>query len=284
MNFGLMNSKFEYIISYLKENDSIGLPIICFSISGNSIFITTKKIASRYFEFFNESTRFIEFYVKNNTLEKNLNTENRLKFFDYDFHFFENNKDLSVDDFFNKLGINNITDIFSNRFLDNWEVNLITRDPIIRLLSGFTEIVDSLIGNQINLENEEILKRYISYDKLNNFSGIRNLPEESLSPILNDYSKKIYNQIVFDEHTSLWNTFLFYLISKSHSTPNIIDIDNDIHMKKYPNFNLDISNKSMYLKWLGGNNRTQILNFIKKIEYPIINEYSNYLRIKALKY
>lgn len=278
-----MDFNFDYIISHLEDKASMGLPIICFCITGNNIHITTKKIASRYFEYLDESTRYIEFKIYNNIIPNDLEIENRLKFYDYYFQFFENNSDLTVDEFFNKLGINSITDIFSARFLDNWDITLVTRNPIIRLLSGFTEIVDSIIGNEISKENTEILKINLSEIEFKSFSGIKNLSTPSLSLILNHFSKKLDYQISFDEHTSAWNTFLNFIILKSDGCLEVIDIDDINDMKRYPNTNSEISNKPTYIKWIEGGNRTNILNFIKNLDYYLVSEYSNYLRIKTLK-
>ncbi len=54
----------QYISDNLKQQSSIGLPILCFSITNNDLHITTKKVASRFFEHLNDNTKYIEFRVK----------------------------------------------------------------------------------------------------------------------------------------------------------------------------------------------------------------------------
>ena len=278
----------EFISDNLKHQASIGLPILCFSITDNNLHITTKKVASRFFEHLERRTKYIEFRVKNklNCAEEDI--QNGIEFYDYMLEYFDSNSIIDTNQFLQILGIEKITDITSETFSEKWNLFIVTRDPITRLLSGFTELVDSMLiaddipqnTNVYTIVNSYLNKPDFSYESF----GLKYFTIEEANQILNYFSDNIHHIIVTDEHTSNWNTFISYFLTKYKGKFNIIDIDNINDMKLYGNDNSDTTNRNVYLNWLeGDSNRPYILDFLSKLNHFLVTDYINYLRIKSLK-
>jgi hypothetical protein len=269
----------------LESKSSIGLPIICFSITNNKLHITTKKCGSRFFEHLTNDTKYIEFRVKTKISCSPDDISNGIKFYDYIFDYFECNSILTIEEFFGLLKIQNITDITTNEFSNNWDVIFVTRDPIIRLLSGYAELVDSMLSDYTTIEDTTIYNIIDEYAKLNNHQfSLKHFSKTDSNKVLNYFSNKVEKVIISDEHTSNWNTFIFYFLAKCKGNLSIIDIDDINDMNIYGNDDTGISNKNVYLNWLKEHsNDRYIINFFNTLNYFILPEYINYTYIKSLK-
>lgn len=278
----------EYILSGLKKNSSIGLPIICFSITKDKIYVTTKKIASRYFEHIDSETKFIEFRIKNRNLYNHIDTDNDIQFYDYSFEYFKDNSNIKFDEFLDTLGIDDIQSITTNKISKNWQWVFVTRNPIIRLLSGFVELTDSMLSDVSVIYNNEvidIISKYMDISKSNETQfTIKQFNRIDSDKVLNYFSENIYSRIIEDEHTSSWNVFLYYFVSKFNSKFSIIDIDDKSDMEEYHPLSMDTTNNSIYKNWLDGHlNQSYIINFFKNVNHIMVQEYTNYIRLKSLK-
>lgn len=281
--------QFEQLIYNIKEQSSIGLPIICFSITKNTLHITTKKGGSRFFEHLNDNTKYIEFKIKNKINCSQYEINNSIEFYDYIFEYFESNSILTTDEFLKLLGINNIIEITENNFSNNWEVVIVTRDPIIRLLSGYVELVDSMLETYTIIKDStifSIIEAHTNECQLlkTPFIGLKGLLTEDSNKILNYFSNNIEERLISDEHTSNWNSFIFYFLAKYKSKFTIVDIDNSNDMVKYGNRGTRISNKNIYSKWLQDqSNELYINKLFTKLRYLLITEYTNYIKVISLK-
>jgi hypothetical protein len=272
----------------LESKSSIGLPIICFSITDNNLYITTKKVGSRFFEHLTDETKYIEFRVKTKISCSPDEISNGIKFYDYIFEYFECNSILTIEEFFGLLKIQNITDITTNEFSNNWHVIFATRDPIIRLLSGYTELIDSMLSDYTKIEDAMIYNTIDGYAKItksnNHQFSLKYFSKNDSNKVLNYFSNKVEGVIISDEHTSNWNTFIFYVLAKCKGNLKIIDIDNINDMSIYGHDDTGISNKNVYLNWLEDHsNDRYIINFFNTLNYFILPEYINYTYIKSLK-
>jgi hypothetical protein len=272
----------------LESKSSIGLPIICFSITDNNLYITTKKVGSRFFEHLTDETTYIEFRVKTKISCSPDEISNGIEFYDYIFEYFECNSILTIEEFFGLLKIQNITDITTNEFSNNWHVIFATRDPIIRLLSGYTELVDSMLSDCTKIEDATIYNTIDGYAKIsksnNHQFSLKYFSKIDSNKVLNYFSNKVEGVIISDEHTSNWNTFIFYVLAKCKGNLKIIDIDNINDMSIYGHDDTGISNKNVYLNWLEDHsNDRYIINFFNTLNYFILPEYINYTYIKSLK-
>jgi hypothetical protein len=278
----------EYILSCLKKNASIGLPIICFSITKDKLYVTTKKIASRYFEHIDSETKFIEFRIKNRNLYNHIDSVNDIQFYDYSFEYFKDNSNIKLNEFLDILNIDNIEDITTNKISKNWHWIFVTRNPIIRLLSGFVELVDSMLSDISVIDNNEvvdIISKYMDISKKNNTQfTIKKFNRIDSDIILNYFSENAYNRIIEDEHTSSWNVFLYYFVNKFNGKFLVIDIDDKSDMQEYHSLSMDTTNNSVYKNWLDNHlNQPYIINFFKNLNQIMVQEYTNYIRLKSLK-
>jgi hypothetical protein len=278
----------EYILSELNKNSSIGLPIVCFSITKHKIYVTTKKIASRYFEHIDSETKFIEFRVKNRNLYNHIDTDNDIKFYDYSFEYFKDNSNIKIDEFLDILDIDDIQSITTNKISKNWHWVFVTRNPIIRLLSGFVELVDSMLSDISTINDNDvvdIISKYMDISKKNNTQfTIKKFNRIDSDIILNYFSENAYNRIIEDEHTSSWNVFLYYFVNKFNGKFLVIDIDDKSDMQEYHSLSMDTTNNSVYKNWLDNHlNQPYIINFFKNLNQIMVQEYTNYIRLKSLK-
>jgi hypothetical protein len=276
----------EYILSGLKKDASIGLPIICFSITKETIYVTTKKIASRFFEHIDSETKFIEFRVKNRNLYNNIDTDIDIPFYDYSFQYFKDNSNIKIDEFLDILNIDDIQDITTNKISKKWNWVFVTRNPIIRLLSGFVELVDSMLSETSTIDNNEVIgviSKYMDESNNNQFT-IKRFSKTDSDVVLNYFSQNIYNRILEDEHTSSWNVFLYYFVNKFNSKFSLIDIDDKLDMNQYNSLSMEITNNTVYKNWLDNHlNQSYIINFFQNLNEIMVVEYTNYIRVKSLK-
>jgi hypothetical protein len=277
----------QYISENLKQQASIGLPILCFSITNNKLHITTKKVASRFFEHLTEQTKYIEFRVKHKISCSSDEILNGIEFYDYILEYFSSNSIISTDEFFNILNIDKLSDIANESFSNNWDVAFVTRNPIIRLLSGFVELSDSMMGGD-SIDNTDIYNivnsNVIQSQSNNTPFALKYFTIADSNEVLNYFSTKVDNIIITDEHTSNWNTFISYFLTKYKGKFHIIDIDNMNDMSQYGIEEETTSNKSVYLNWLEADtNRKHIIQFFHKLNYFLITDYTNYISITSTK-
>jgi len=274
----------EFISNSLKQQASIGLPILCFSITNNMLSITTKKVASRFFEYLEPTTKYIEFRVKHRINCSDEEIETGIEFYDYILQYFESNSIINVSEFFEILNIQNIQDIVSESFSEKWNLVIVTRDPIIRLLSGFVELVDSMMGNVDTINDTTINDIINTHMGKGNHFGLKYLTTDEANKILNYFSDKSYDIIINDEHTSNWNSFISYFLTKYKGKFKIVDIDDIDDMSGYGKNTASTSNKDIYLNWLNEySNRTYILKFLSKLNHFLLTDYINYISLKSLK-
>ena len=274
----------EFISNSLKQQASIGLPILCFSITNNMLSITTKKVASRFFEYLEPTTKYIEFRVKHRINCSDEEIETGIEFYDYILQYFESNSIINVSEFFETLNIQNIQDIVSESFSEKWNLVIVTRDPIIRLLSGFVELVDSMMGSVDTINDTTINDIINTHIGNGNQFGLKYLTTDSANKILNYFSDKSYDIIIKDEHTSNWNSFISYFLTKYKGKFKIVDIDDIDDMAGYGKDTASTSNKDIYLNWLNEySNRTYILKFLSKLNHFLLTDYINYISLKSLK-
>lgn len=274
----------EYISDNLKQKSSIGLPILCFSITDNNLHITTKKVASRFFEHLSDTTKYIEFRVKHRLSCSIDELESGLQFYDYILEYFGSNSILTTNEFLDILNIQNIEHITNKEFSEKWNLFFVTRNPLIRLLSGFTELVDSMLIEDNVTDSKGIYDIIHQYLGNGESFGLKYFTISEANQILNYFSKKIHNVITNDEHTSNWNTFINYLLPKIKGEFKIIDIDNMEDMRIYGKDESDTTNKNVYLNWLNDeSNNKHINDFFNTLDYFIISEYNNYLSLISLK-
>ena len=69
------------------------------------------------------------------------------------------------------LDIDDIQSITTNKISKNWHWVFVTRNPIIRLLSGFVELVDSMLSDISTINDNDvvdIISKYMDISKKNN--------------------------------------------------------------------------------------------------------------------
>jgi hypothetical protein len=246
--------------------------------------ITTKKVASRFFEYLEPTTKYIEFRVKHRINCSDEEIETGIEFYDYILQYFESNSIINVSEFFETLNIQNIQDIVSESFSEKWNLVIVTRDPIIRLLSGFVELVDSMMGSVDTINDTTINDIINTHIGNGNQFGLKYLTTDSANKILNYFSDKSYDIIIKDEHTSNWNSFISYFLTKYKGKFKIVDIDDIDDMAGYGKDTASTSNKDIYLNWLNEySNRTYILKFLSKLNHFLLTDYINYISLKSLK-
>jgi hypothetical protein len=246
--------------------------------------ITTKKVASRFFEYLEPTTKYIEFRVKHRINCSDEEIETGIEFYDYILQYFESNSIINVSEFFEILNIQNIQDIVSESFSEKWNLVIVTRDPIIRLLSGFVELVDSMMGNVDTINDTTINDIINTHMGKGNHFGLKYLTTDEANKILNYFSDKSYDIIINDEHTSNWNSFISYFLTKYKGKFKIVDIDDIDDMSGYGKNTASTSNKDIYLNWLNEySNRTYILKFLSKLNHFLLTDYINYISLKSLK-
>lgn len=284
-----MTSKELY--SNLVLNIQNQLPIICFSITNNELHITTKKVGSRFFEYLTEDTKYIEFRIKHKSkcLPEELNNESH--FLDLILFYFNDNSVLNLQEFFDILNINSFNDILTKEFSQRWKVTFIIRNPILRFLSGYVELVDSslssLLESTSSIDNDvySIIKKYDSIAKKNNsYYSIKDFSINESNLILNYFANTFDSSIMNDEHISNWNTIVYYLLEQMSEKPKILDLDNLEDMRLYGQDNTFVSNKSIYENWLSNDeNKEHILNLFNKLNYFILPEYSFFQSLILIK-
>jgi len=137
---------------------------------------------------------------------------------------------ITVDELFSTLGISHMSELFTDVTPSGYEVVIYTRDPIIRLLSGYVQVLES--------EQYQVSGR----------SMINDMSLAEATETMNQYVEDItlYLNRDDDDHVSFWNLVIHSILSDKEKTPKIIDIDNNNDDPKVEG----VSHKSIYTHWL----------------------------------
>jgi hypothetical protein len=279
--------------------DSVGLPMkynlptICISIYKNKIIFTTKKNGSRYFEdiaanrdslkphqIYRQSIDLlpIQFESINNEMDERMIYGEY--YFDKSPHSY-----IDIDTFFDKLNIEKISDLFSDKVTNNWELIFIFRHPLKRTLTGYVELVDSYFGKLISQEHSKhITMKYFNLPPMDSADiSFSKLTDEAIISILNEYSLHIGDALIRDEHTNAYNMFLNSFI-RNHNLINkiqLIDLDDMEQMAIFPKI-AQPSNKKYLTKWLNEKNKFYIDSLLHSIQFFLQSETDAYDELKKL--
>lgn len=271
----------------------MSLPTFCLSIKGDTVYLTTKKIASRIVESLSDKSINFRLSYKEvdiiDGVEDELGHENFIDDFQVYPIYTESGRYINKVEFYQILGINKFLDIFNKSFLEKWNLVIFVRNPKKRILSGYIEIVDSIINTYINHDSHTIAKSII-IDYLNLpinskfFNLIISNKEFSFKQLNDDVVFKILNKSVYsigsfiynDEHTSQWMSIVEKLVYNIESKINFIDIDNKFQMKEFE-FYESTSNKNLYQKWIDEpNNKDFVDKFFNIVNPLIVGEVESY--------
>jgi hypothetical protein len=195
---------------YNSEYQHIELPMLCISKVNDKVLITTKKVASRYFDDLSRENEesiknTVDIRLYNSSLEHLLPTHDDRLFYNDLYFYVTEESGLDSDKFLKLFNAQNINDIFSNR-----EIIFINRNPKDRILTGFVEVVDSYVGSLFyEMSSSFIIKNYYNLNNISDFKLI-NMDDDTLSKILNEYSQNVTSEIIDDYHLSCWNFFIFW--------------------------------------------------------------------------
>jgi hypothetical protein len=193
------------------------------------------------------------------SLDTNINNENNdVQTYSFnEFHIYDkyNTTPYNISSFLSLLGIENFQDIFTKKFIENWNIIFITRPPINRLLTGFIEIVDFMFANSSgDLFFKHLIEKYYAiYIDYNETPSLRNLNQSYKSnQILNEYVKIFDNSFFEDEHLSYWNTFVYNLTKNTpiYNQITFLDLDDKLHMERFPQTDIPESNRSYINSWI----------------------------------
>jgi len=271
---------------YNSEYQHIQLPLLTISKIDNKVLITTKKVASRYFddlsrENMDSHKNTADVKLQNFQLEnfKFSDIDNKLVYKDLYFYFTEESG-LNSNEFLKLFNAQNINDIFLNK-----EIIFITRNPKDRILTGFFEVIDGYVGSLFyDMKSSFIIKNYFNLNNISDFK-LANMDDLTLSKILNEYAQNVTSEIMSDIHLSCWNFFILNFIKKYNfeNKVNVIDIKNIHDYTDFPKMEQP-SNKENIKKWMSGDDNKKYINsFFNTIEYFLKIEESSYDELKKYK-
>jgi hypothetical protein len=265
----------------LKSGEIVLYPQFSVCKVDDMVVITTKKIASRFFEVATLSANEIIGYNskvdKTKAIDFSLSAEPTNSFYLNDIEirheqFGSESLKVSLDEFYEELKVKNISEVFSVEYTQTNKVVFIIRNPIDRFYTGFIEWVDSEFG------------------KVSNGVQLRgDVSQEQLDLILNEYIRKINYNIFSDVHMSLWNTFLtnFIITNNIEKYVQIVNLNNPSHMqifKKDYVFNQP-SNVSYLNRWLtNSENKESIEELHNKFKFYFELEIESYNKLLNLNY
>lgn len=270
---------------YNLEYQHIQLPLLTIAKIDNKVIITTKKVASRYFDDLSrenmnsrKNTTDVRLY---NSSDIDILPTNDDRLFYKDLYFYVTEESgLNSDEFLELFNAQNVNDIFSNR-----EIIFINRTPIDRILTGFIEVVDSYVGNLFyGMESSFIIKNYYNLNNISDFKLV-NMDDFTLSKILNEYAENVTSEIMNDVHLSCWNFFILNFIKKYNfeNKVNVIDIKNIYDYPEFPKMDQP-SNKENIKKWMSSDDSKKYVDsFFNTIEYFLKLEESSYDELKNIK-
>lgn len=259
---------FEFI-----PNEKIIFPWISISRKDDKIILTTKKIASRFFEDISRvgntgegKKRSIDFRIEHTNQNTDFTIKNKM--------FSRVDDDLSIDptfsisEFLDYFNIKSIKDFFSIDYFQNNKIYIITRNPIDRFYTGFFENVDYLARHDYSAES------------------LKDESQENIDSILNNYTKKIDYTFLSDAHTSLWNTFIFNFLSENHLLKyiTIVDLNHVDIMNSTFGYLDQPSNKKYLTNWLSNPNNKEYIDILhNNLQYYFELELKNYNKLLNMK-
>lgn len=265
----------------LKSGEIIFYPWFCISKVDDMVVITTKKIASRFFEVATLSVNEIIGYnsnaVKVKAIDFLLSSDPINSFYLNDIQirheqFGSNTLKISLDEFYEELKVKNVPEVFSAEYTQTNKVVFITRNPIDRFYTGFIEWVDSEFG------------------KVSNGLQLRgDVPQEQVDLVLNEYVRQMDYNVFSDAHMSLWNTFLINFLTANNIEKyvKIVNLDNPSHMQMFKkDYVFDQpSNKSYLNMWLtNSGNRESIEELYNKFKFYFDLETESYNKLLNINY
>ena len=265
----------------LKTGETVFYPGFSVCKVDDMVVITTKKIASRFFEVATLSESEIIGYdsklVKIKAIDFFLSSDPINSFYlnDIDIRhelFGSDALRVSLDEFYEELNVKNISEVFSVEYTQTNKVVFITRNPTDRFYTGFIEWADS------------------EFSKVNNGLQLRgDVPQEQVDSVLNEYVRKIDYNIFSDAHMSLWNTFLinFLVTNNIEKYVKIVNLDNPSHMQIFKKDYVfeQPSNKSYLNMWLtNSDNRESIEELYNKFKFYFDLETESYNKLLNINY
>jgi hypothetical protein len=247
-------------------NKEFNYPVLCISIVGKYLVFTTKKTGSRYFEDISSDIldvtqkNSINITIHNNEYRTNKNLE--YNFFNYNFEVYNSDKLIDINQFLKILNVDNFSDIFSDKVIENFNYVFITRNPLDRLFTGFFEKVDSIVGvlqlDYHGLFIYDIIKKRFDID---DYNSLHNLPQDKINLILNEFALSINYRLLNDEHLSLWNYFLIQFLHETnlYNKVQIIDLNDSSKMNIFNKIDQP-SNKPWLSKWLSDVNNKHYID------------------------
>ena len=284
----------EEIKKSINFNEDIALPTLCIAVYDCQIIFTTKKVGSRYFEDItrtqspSKSVSTIEFKIlrADDSILKNSDFDSRLLFDKYYFEL-SHQSFLSIDEFFNKLKIEKISDIVSDNVLMEWQLVCVIREPVKRTLTAFVEVCDSYVGNSmVHPYSKYIFQKYLKLiiPPLEQYN-FKTLTTENINDILNEYALHNGPDLIKDEHASGWHMFLtkFVKAYRLDGKVKIVNLDDKGDMSVFPIITQP-SNKSHLNNWLIEENKFYLNTLLKSIESFLIQETDAFNELLELKH
>lgn len=260
-----------------KLGEVLNYPWFCISKIDDMVVITTKKIASRFFEAATLDAQQIKTYHHNihkvKAIDFVISTDGLINTFNLNdlnikFTVMSETSRTSLDEFYEELKIKNISDVFRTDYVKTNKVVFVTRNPIERFYTGFIEWVDSEVGIIINKSN---------------------VSQKEIDLALNEHIKKINYKVFSDEHMSLWNTFLINFITTNNieKCVQIVNLNEPSHMKIFKKDYVfkQPSNKSYLNMWLqNSDNRKSIEELHTKLKFYFDLEMESYNKLLNINY
>lgn len=272
---------------------SYNLPTMCISIYKNKIIFTTKKNGSRYFEdigadrdalrphqIYRQSIDYlpVKFDVIHNEMDE------RMILGEYYFDEMPHSH-ITTNTLFEKLKIEKISDIFTDKIMNEWELVFIIRHPLKRTLTGYVELVDSYFGKLVAQPHSKyIALKYFNLPIIDsNEISFSQLSTEGVNSILNEYALHIGDALIRDEHTNAYNLFINGFIRKNNLIDKIqiIDLDNKEQMAIFPNLTQP-SNKKYLTNWLNEKNKFYIDSLLNSIQFFLESETDAYNELREM--
>jgi len=230
------------------------------------VLVSTRKIKSRWVTY--NSDKIIELHVVTDiTAHPIQNEENTFYPINdtygviVDKNYFSNPKAITIDELFSILGISNIDELFTDVTPNGYDVVIYTRDPMLRLLSGYVQ--------RMNQQQYEIDGREI-YD----------LPLDEIIDVMNKNVENVLNYVeeYHDEHISIWNILIENILLCKQKLPTIIDIDNNNDDSTLGG----VSHEHIYRGWLNSES-DYVDRFIRLMSLFLTLELHSYHKLVGMK-
>lgn len=198
------------------------------------VLISTRKVKSRWVTY--NSDKIIELHVVTDVNSSPIQHENNIYYPINDTYgvivdkfYFSNPKAISIDELFSTLGISTLGELFTDITPNGYEVVVYTRDPFIKLITGYVQ--------RLNQDQYQLNKGMLYDIPLDEAIDLMNKNVENVLSYMEEYH---------DDHITIWNILLDNILSTKNKFPTIIDID-----KNNDDSNLGgVSHKEVYYHWI----------------------------------